>query len=151
MKRLTTIALFFCKLALAGDSDWLCTEESSERRNDTILACGIGIAHTESLARKAAFMEALAEFDLICRVDSSCDETHSVPNPLRTQCIQVGGGYKCYRLVSFSVPTKEISKVPTIPYRSQHKIDPYQAEEDRMDRIQAGIDRYLEQQISLIH
>lgn len=153
MKRLTTIALFFCKLALAGDSDWLCTEESSERRNGAILSCGIGLEHTESRARAAAFHDAKDEFNRVC---AGMECKHTVANPLRTQCFPIKNGYKCYRLISFSVaPVVEPKPVwhPTVVQRLQHSRKVkyfYEAQAELIESHMATTNRLL-REIALIH
>ena len=41
--------------AFSKEQDWLCTEESSQRVENNIMSCGIGVAPTESDARLKAF------------------------------------------------------------------------------------------------
>jgi hypothetical protein len=82
--------------------DWLCTEESSQRRGDAIYACGIGSGKTESAARAAAFASAKAEFQRICRSSDDCRGHKVSAEPRRTECREEQG-FKCYRLVVYSI------------------------------------------------
>lgn len=84
-------------------SDWLCVEASSVRINNTIRACGVGEGRDENEARSVAFDNASAEFKRVC--DPSIDCNHNAINvePARTSCERTEAGYKCYRMVVFSI------------------------------------------------
>lgn len=83
--------------------DWLCTEESSQRSNDVVKACGVGIGFTEQEARKDALDTAYAEFKAICDVSSDCQNHAISATPKRTTCQADGQMFKCYRLVEYRI------------------------------------------------
>jgi hypothetical protein len=95
------IALLFLARPLLA-VDWLCTEESSQRRGDAIYACGIGAGKTESAARAAAFASAKAEFDRVCSSSDDCRGHKVSAEPRRTECREEQG-FKCYRLVAYTI------------------------------------------------
>ncbi len=84
-------------------ADWLCTEESSQRVENTIQACGIGMSVNEKTARQEAFISAKQEFSNICDSDFGC-KNHAVSvKPRRTSCQVESGIYTCYRLIEFTI------------------------------------------------
>lgn len=86
--------------ARAGD-DWLCKSQSSERRGNSILSCGIGTAPDEATARIRAFNSAKDEFIQVCSASDDCKGREIIAKPQRTECELGFEGYKCYRLVVF--------------------------------------------------
>jgi hypothetical protein len=97
----------------ASDS-WLCTEESSQRRDDVISSCGIGVASDENQARAKAFDNAKAEFDRICNPSADCKDHEITIEPKRTSCMKTKTGkVKCYRLVAFTVGNAKVAPTPS--------------------------------------
>lgn len=102
MKHLIWIlAILASNIALADD--WLCTSESSQKRDSTILACGIGRAPDENGARSQAFENAKKEFDRICMTSDDCRGHRINVTPNRTACDQSNGSVVCRRLISFEI------------------------------------------------
>lgn len=97
MRTIILLLLLFPQLALAQEQ-WLCTMESSQRRGDSIYACGIGFGAEESQARAAAFKDAKDEFQRLCET-SDC-KRYSI-DPKRTTCEDTVSGWKCYRLLVY--------------------------------------------------
>jgi len=101
--------------ALAGD-DWLCTQEASQRRSNSILACGVATAKDESAARAKAFDAAMDEFHRVCDNSVDCKDHEFQVMPQRTECSNTNSGEKCYRLVQVYIghkfmPLKRIKTV----------------------------------------
>lgn len=94
--------LLIASQAIAG-TDWLCTEEASQRKGDSIYACGIGIGQDERVARDAAFDSAKAEFKKVCGASDDCKMHRITVSPERTTCERDAKGIKCYRLIVFSI------------------------------------------------
>lgn len=82
---------------------WLCTSQASKVQGSSILACGVGLGKDEEQARAKAFDAAKAEFDRICQASSTCKDRPFTLEPKRTTCDQDGGGWKCYRLLAYSI------------------------------------------------
>lgn len=82
--------------------DWLCRSESSQRRDNVILACGLGVSPSEAEARKIALDRAKEEFKSLCEDDEDCQERAVLVAPERTECTLADGLYRCYRLLSFT-------------------------------------------------
>lgn len=90
-------------LASAKD-EWLCTEESSQIQNGTLLACGVGLGKDENEARSKAFENARAEFIRVCDASDDCKEHKVTVEPKRTTCERSSKeSYKCYRLLAFTI------------------------------------------------
>lgn len=94
------LILLFLSVAQAGDQ-WLCTEESSILRGSSIYACGVATSKDEALARAEAYEESYREFSRI-----TGKQPISV-QPQRTSCTRSIEGYKCYRLVVYSIQPEE--------------------------------------------
>lgn len=84
--------------ALAGD-DWLCTSQASQRRSNSILACGVATGQDEAAARAKAFTAAMDEFHRVCVNSIDCVNHEIQVLPQRTACDASGSSYKCYRLI----------------------------------------------------
>jgi len=91
--------------------DWLCTEESSVKRGNSIYACGVSKTwgqYTEDAARYEAFKNAQLEFLIICNMSDDCKNHSFDVESKRTTCEPMLDGqneiygYKCYRLVVFT-------------------------------------------------
>lgn len=54
-------------------------------------------------ARIKAFENARQELYQICTTSSDCVDHYLVSAPLRTECKKEDGGYKCYRMVEFTI------------------------------------------------
>lgn len=104
LTNLLLIALFNTSNASATD-EWLCTQESSQRRSNAILSCGIGIAKDEAGARAVAFRKATEEFHRVCDISEDCKDHLFQVVPQRTTCELIGSNQKCYRLVTFYIGT----------------------------------------------
>lgn len=102
MKILMRLLMLISSSTYAAE-DWLCTEESSQRSNDVVKACGVGMGFTEQEARKDAFNTAYAEFKALCDVSSDCQNHAVIATPKRTTCQLDGQIYKCYRLVEYRI------------------------------------------------
>src|SRR5713101_740046 len=98
---LLILANVISRCCLAGD--WLCTQEASQRRGDSILACGIGIGRDENSARSAAFENAKAEFMRLCNLSEDCRWHKFNVTPSRTDCEEKDGLISCQRLLSFEI------------------------------------------------
>lgn len=98
------LVVFFARAVLATEKTWLCTEEASQRKGNTVLSCGIASGGDENTARLASFDSAKAEFSKICAGSDDC-KGHSISvQPRRTACEQTGPKeYKCYRLIEFEI------------------------------------------------
>lgn len=107
------LGLFFLSLAQA-ETTWLCKEESSRRQgDDTVLACGIGIASDENEARLQAFDNAKLEFDKLCKASDDCQGRPVSIEPKRTTCEQDSDQiFKCYRLLAFTITKPQVQKDP---------------------------------------
>jgi len=104
--------------ANAGD-DWLCKEEASIKRGNSIYACGVAKAHLEQEAKDSAFVAAQNEFKNICNASESCKDKKIDVEAKRTECEAIpkiegafmpGQNYyqfKCYRLVVFTMQNEE--------------------------------------------
>jgi len=109
LKGRSTVQLaVFAILILAGTSalaeDWLCTEASSQRSGNVVRSCGIGLGNDENAARRDAFDNAKTEFSALCGASADCDGHAVNVYPERTNCTpQGGGGFKCYRLLVFTI------------------------------------------------
>ncbi len=107
MFNLSFVIMALLSNAAAGE-DWLCTEEASQRRGNTINACGVATATTEAAARLQAFYNARAEFEAVCE---GC--TAAYVEPRRTQCEALDDGHRCYRLIAFEVAELKTAPVAT--------------------------------------
>jgi hypothetical protein len=103
MKTLIT-ALIVSKIALAG---WYCTEVASEKKGNSIYACGIGTAVNEDKARTEAFKSAEAEFQNICQASEDCRGKAYNTDPLRTECVTNKDNVTCHRLLVFTPTDKK--------------------------------------------
>lgn len=89
--------------ANASNDQWLCKEEASQRRSNTVVSCGIGTGGSEDDARAKAFESAKAEFDRVCNASSDCIYHEVKAIPKRTDCSYKDNQYVCYRLVDFTI------------------------------------------------
>lgn len=89
-------------VAFASDS-WLCTTQASKVQGDQILVCGIGIGKDEATARQKALAKAKEEFNDLCDLSDSCRDHEVSVTPGRTSCETINHGYKCHRLLSFTI------------------------------------------------
>lgn len=103
MKAAAIFTLCFIQSAFAADPIWLCREESSQRQENAIKACGIGTGKDENAARLNAFDNSKTEFLRICKSSDDCRDHEITIEPKRTSCEQEDGGYKCYRLIVFTI------------------------------------------------
>jgi hypothetical protein len=103
--RLTAACLVagICSVA-AADEDWYCKEVATQRFGNVFRSCGVGEGADENAARRAAFENAKKEFGSICAISSDCRGRAIHVQPERTSCAKgTSAGYKCYRLIVFSV------------------------------------------------
>lgn len=96
------LIILFCERSLAKD-EWLCTEESSQLRNGAVLSCGVAEGANENEARSKAFEFAKAEFARVCHASANCVGHKFTVEPKRTTCKPEKSGYKCYRLLEFTI------------------------------------------------
>lgn len=88
--------------------DWVCVQEASQVVSSTyVLACGVGEGRDEGLARINAFKSAQAEFDLVCGASTGCRGRAVSVEPKRTTCEQSPEGWKCYRMLSFTIGNEQ--------------------------------------------
>lgn len=111
-----TLLILLLLSTTAHATEWLCTEEASQREGANILACGIGTGSDENTARLNAFDSAKAEFTKVCSGSDDCNNKQVSILPKRTSCEQTtNGSYKCYRLVTFNIGSG-ISIINTTTY-----------------------------------
>lgn len=93
------VILLLVSFGTFGREGWLCSEDSTQVRGSTILACGIGSGSDEDSAKRKAFESAKREFHSVC--ESECKlHAYSVA-PQRATCEEKNGSWKCYRLVVY--------------------------------------------------
>lgn len=95
------ILIIFSSLCSFAKEAWMCTEDSSQLKGTSYYICGVGEAHTETEARKAALINASDEYHTLCELSHDCNTHHTQVDPQRTTCSKDGDGWKCYRLVVF--------------------------------------------------
>lgn len=101
--RLNTTLLLIA-LCIPAQAEWVCREQASITQGPrNILACGVGIADSESSARELAFYNAVREFDALCGNTKDCDPKNVVSRPKRTECEEQGGQHTCYRAVEYNL------------------------------------------------
>lgn len=99
----SSLALLAAERSFAKD-DWLCTQESSQRRGGLVLACGVARSRDEADARARAFDNAQAEFRRVCDASDDCRGRASTLEPKRTSCSrEASGEFACYRLLQVSL------------------------------------------------
>jgi hypothetical protein len=105
-KYTTAFVLLFCSSVAQADH-WFCTDESSQRTDNIVKACGIGLAKTEPVARRKALRNAGKEFLQLCSLSNDCMDHNISSKPLRTDCQpgcdKYGCGFICYRMVEFTI------------------------------------------------
>lgn len=97
--KFTLLLLLLSANSFAAE-DWFCSEESSEKRGNSIYACGIGEGPSESDARSSALDNAKLEFSKLCTISDDCRGHRVIARPARTTCEP---GYRCYRMVVFTI------------------------------------------------
>lgn len=99
--------IFFLPILVNANEQWICTEASSQRQGNDILACGIGLGKTENDARLNAFDNAKTEFQRICSSSDDCKNHSITAEPKRTTCdADKNGKIKCYRMIDFTIGSK---------------------------------------------
>lgn len=108
MKALIMLGIFATTSAFSGPG-WLCEEVASQRKGNSIYACGIGSGADETTARTQAFDNARAEFNQVCEASDDCRGRQVSVSPERTSCKKENANIKCYRLVVFQIgdPTQK--------------------------------------------
>lgn len=97
-------------VSYAMSAEWLCTQEASERRDNIIASCGVGVGLTENLARVDAFESAKLEFTNICNSSDDCRNHNIVAVPKRTDCKVQDGKHICVRMIEFIIAApKQVS------------------------------------------
>jgi len=92
--------------------EWLCTEEASQRKGNSIYSCGVGEGEDENSARSKAFDNAKSEFLKICDSSDDCTGRTVSVHPQRTACEKLER-YRCYRLIVFVVGEKIKNAYPS--------------------------------------
>lgn len=115
MELLTATFLFILNPTIyAAESNWLCKEESSQRRDNSLYSCGVASGKDENEARLKAFDNAKAEFSKICSLSDDCRDHQVTVTPQRTACEEVTETrFRCYRLIVFSIGEAISHKVGT--------------------------------------
>ena len=115
-RNLTQLFVFttvFAASSVAPAEGWLCTEAASQRSGDVIRSCGVGYGSDENGARRDAFDNARTEFSALCDVSDDCRGREVSVTPERTSCEPtVEGGYKCYRLLVFTLGPGKSDREP---------------------------------------
>jgi len=95
-------------------ADWLCTEEASQLRGDSVIACGVGLGPTEAMARQDALEKAKQEFEGICEQSYHCRGHETKVEPLRNSCSPNPKGYECVRGFRYEIleEMKEVVREP---------------------------------------
>lgn len=106
MKYMVMAGLLLSQIASADD--WICKEESSMVKGNTIKACGVGTDKDENEARTQAFNNAKAEFDRVCNASDNCKDHEVTVEPKRTTCDSDNGQTKCYRMVEFTFDSTKV-------------------------------------------
>jgi len=97
-----SINIYFIQGSVA--EEWICSQESSVRRGNEYLACGVAVAPTENLARRKALLNAKQEFHEICSESKDCRSRKKDAEPLRTTCRKLSEGQiKCFRGVRYTL------------------------------------------------
>jgi hypothetical protein len=102
MKTLILI-LMMCVATNAFAGEWFCMDESSEKIDNVVRVCGLGESQEEGPARIKAFKNAWEEFYQLCKSSTDCAGHHFNSKPLRTECDETDRGYKCYRMIEFTI------------------------------------------------
>jgi len=103
------IAAYFLICVCHAQDKWICQEQSSILRGNSLYACGIGLGWNESLARADALEKAKFEFDRVCSLNAGCADKKVKAEPTRTSCIQISHNkyalnhYQCHRMIIFTV------------------------------------------------
>lgn len=128
MKTLFFFSLFgLPPMSLASDA-WLCTSESSQVHGGSVFSCGIGVGKDEGEARAKAFGAAQSEFYHICGASTNCKGHAVIVEPRRTTCETANSGYKCYRLVVFTVSDETVKHQEKIAaFKAKGKADQMEA------------------------
>lgn len=112
-KQIIVMTGFFAA-SIAQAEGWLCQEVASQRSGNVVRSCGVGLGADENAARRDAFENARTEFNALCSASTDCDGHEVSVYPERTSCEpESGGGYKCYRLLVFTIGDK--TGGPTTP------------------------------------
>lgn len=122
---LSILTVFIVSMRASAKEDWICVEASSQRVGNTIQSCGIGVAGDEASARLKAFDSAKAEFDRLCAASDDCKGRKVTVDPRRTTCEPAGGGFKCYRMLSFII-ADSLQQVQTQPSAEDPILGPTQ-------------------------
>jgi hypothetical protein len=106
--------------SVAVAEGWLCTEAASQRSGDVIRSCGVGYGSDENAARRDAFDNARIEFGALCDTSDDCRGREVSVTPERTSCEPTAdGGYKCYRLLVFTLGSGKSDREPFLPLASE--------------------------------
>lgn len=151
---MVVIMMLYSGLALAQELprdggntvDWLCSEEASQRRGNTILSCGVASGADENEARSKAFDNAKAEFGRVCHNSSDCRGHLVRLNPTRTVC-RYGAAmdFKCYRLVAFEIGDIDPNPMPQaepqvlVAATEQPKVDSPQRNAGGNPKVKVGM------------
>ena len=100
--RTLVFILMLCP-SISHASQWFCEEEAAVRTENVLKVCGIGESKEEGPARLKAYRNARWEFLEFCNSSSDCIDHFYYAKPLRTECVETDKGYKCHRLVEFTI------------------------------------------------
>ncbi|MCC7442708.1 MAG: hypothetical protein IT285_13820 [Bdellovibrionales bacterium] len=127
MKRMTwSVGILFLACAPSARAEWFCKEGASERQGSALMACGVETDAAEAAARKKALAAAFEELDAICDRSVDCRDFELEIEPLRTDCREEKGRFKCYRAIRASITGKKRSK----PYEKGQTL---QADREKLD------------------
>lgn len=89
----------------ATAEEWFCKEESIQRQENVVYACGIGESiNDEAHSRKKALQNAIDEFRMICDISDDCRDKKFHVEPKRTECgVTKVGLLKCYRMIQVTI------------------------------------------------
>lgn len=123
------ILLLLITQAFAQDQ-WLCTSQASQLRGNQVLSCGVGIGKDENEARSRAFDHAQAEFNRLCSASTTCGHQAYLIDPKRTTCGSNSYGWKCYRLLAYTLD-KTVQAKPFVYKRQPASTQDFRKQADR--------------------
>jgi hypothetical protein len=106
------ICLIMILIGNMASAEWLCTETSSVRSDNTITSCGVAKSVNLEDARNQAREAAVNEFNQLCKISVDCNNHNYVVVPQRTDCQVHGSEVVCYRALEFQILETMKSDVP---------------------------------------
>lgn len=104
------LLILICLISVNAYAGWFCREGASRKIGEGIESCGIGEDANEQAARKKALSNAFEEFNSICEQSADCKNFDTLVEPMRTECLEGEGSFKCYRAFMFYLTKKPKNK-----------------------------------------